>query len=316
MEQIKLTSQENLRELKEAVNKAYSMDIDFNSHICIYTCGSLGRLEMTPSSDLDLFFINFNEKEKESVCSNIEKYLFFSNLYEINKNLKYSEPSKQGYYWDFISKSNLLDIGSNIEDYNNSFTARLLLILESKPIYNEELYNKLIVETVDRYFTDYSEHCDDFYPLYLMNDILRYWYTLTLNYEYRRDANDDDNKKNWKRLKLKFARLITCFSMLACLYKNNITKDYVIDCINKTPFERLNNLSKEIVGIEEIIKEIEKEYKWFLSLRNETPDWWGNDSNKNEAWKKADKFHEIVVNKLMGKVSKYNPGLRSKADIY
>ena len=143
----------------------------------------------------------------------------------------------------------------------------MLLLLESKPLYNEKAYKKIVKETIDKYFSDYTDYSDEFYPLFLMNDILRYWYTLTLNYEYRRDDKDDVNKRYWKRLKLKYARLITCYSMLACLYHKNISPEYVLKSVEMTPFERLSMLADEREEIKDIVLKIETAYEWYLELR-------------------------------------------------
>lgn len=305
-------SLKNLKTLKSEMNSIFSSYNSLNENICVYVCGSLGRLEMIQKTDLDLFFVS----EEKDLNSNISNYVFFANLYKINKKLGYKEPSKRGEYWVFTPKDNLLDIGSRQEDFNNSFTARMLLILESKPIYNENVYMELVKEVVEKYFTDYKDHSGEFYPLFLMNDILRYWYTLTLNYEYRRDEKDDEDTKNWKRLKLKYARLITCFSMLACLYKRNISPEDVIQYILMTPFERLDEISTSSEDIQNIVNEIKIEYEWFLSLKNEDPNWWTLPDNKATAIKKADEFHKLVVHKLMEKVSDTNKNLKDKTDVY
>ena len=311
-------SENNLEILKSRMLGSFPDTDILSSNICVYACGSLGRLEMTHKTDLDLFFIALNDSDKESkeIYSNVNRYLFFSNLYSINKELGYHEPSKHGDYWVFTPKCNLLDIGSRQEDYNNSFTARMLLILESKPIFNESGYRELLKEVIEKYFVDYKDYKSRFYPLYLMNDIMRYWYTLTLNYEYRRDGGDDANEKSWKRLKLKYARLITCFSMIACLYKKSITPEDVMNYTQMTPFERLWSLSDTITDIKGIISKIENEYEWFISLRDEKAEWWDIADNRTNAINKADYFHKLVFCDLMRVVSGSNPALRQKMDVY
>ena len=317
-EQIQSTSTKRLNELRTELS---AMDIDglLGGQICIYACGSLGRLEMAAQSDLDLFFISgvdLSEKEDPVPFTNVGKYRFFSQLYDMNKKLHYKDPSGGGRYWEFISKKNLLDIGSREEDYNNSFTARMLLLLESKSLYNDNAYLSLIDSTVEKYFVDYPDNSDGFFPLYLMNDILRYWYTLTLNYEWRRDDSDDANKRYWKRLKLKYARLITCYSMLACLYKKAITPDIVKKYVLMTPFERLESLANDNHQLSEFVSEIASEYNWYLELRTRGPELWNDPNKKAEAMNHADKFHDLLVHRLMGSVSKGNAALRLKADTY
>lgn len=315
-DQIIDNSKEKLIELRSELAIAFQEDEDDTyKNICVYACGSMGRLEITDKSDLDLFFIaNLNDDKKFTV-HNLFKYTFFSHLLEINKKLNYPAPSKQGAYWDFILKQDLLDIGSRKEDYNNSLTARMLLLLESKPVYNDDGYEKLLVDTVNRYFVDYEDFHDDFSPQFLMNDILRYWYTLTLNYEYRRDDKDSANERNWKRLKLKYARLITCFSMLACLYRERINAKYVVECAKLTPFGRLDMLAENNRDIEETVEKIKKEYVWYLNLRKEDSNWW-TDANKANAFAHADNFHSLVVHDLMKALADKNPKLRAKMDTY
>ncbi|MBE6070260.1 MAG: hypothetical protein E7211_21590 [Clostridium lundense] len=315
---IEKDSQERMEKLKSELNSAFPRGY-LRDQICVYACGSLGRLEMTESSDLDLFFISdidSAEKRGKSSIANLDKYCFFAQLYEINRKLHYKDPSKGGEYWDFIPKPNLLDIGSREEDYNNSFTARMLLLLESKPLYNELAYQTIVKEAVDKYFGDFQDYSNGFFPLFLMNDILRYWYTLTLNYEYRRDDNDDTNKKNWKRLKLKYARLITCFSMLACLYQEKITPENVISYVKMTPFERINLLANQRAELRDVVSKICEEYEWYLELRKQGPEWWNISDHKSDAFIRADRFHDLVVHEFMRKVSEGNPALRGKADTY
>lgn len=303
-----------LNELQKETSMEFNyQDFDkfFLDNICVYACGSLARYELVSSSDLDLFFINYGE----SKITNIDKYRFFSKLYDINNKCKFTKPSKSGEYWEFISEKDLLGIGGRDEDYKNSLTARLLLILESKPIVNEALYNKIVKKVVDLYFKDYEEHKGDFVPMYLINDILRYWYTLTLNYEFRRDDNDNNQDKHWKRLKLKYPRLLTCYSTIACLFKKNITPDDVIVIINKTPIERLEYIIETMSEeTSDIISKIISEYDWMLSLKQYDSSWWNNEKNKFEAYEKADRFHDLLVHQLMAKVSEYNCELKKKLD--
>lgn len=309
----KTLSETKLQELRKELANAFNekdFDKSFLDNVCVYACGSLARNEFVENFDLDLFFINSSDKE----FSPLYKQLFFQKLYEINNKLRHNAPSKYGKFWDFISKKDLLDIGSQVEDYNNSLTARLLLLLESKPIFNETLYDEIVDKAVNLYFKDYEKHKNDFAPMYLINDILRYWYTLTLNYEFRRDNNDTVPEKCWKRLKLKYARLLTCFSFVACLFENGINQDKVKEIIKKTPLERLEQISKMNDDIKTVISNIKTKYEWFLSLKNEQPTWWDTNGNKELAVKNAEGFHNEVVHTLMEKIYNTNSELRNKLD--
>jgi predicted nucleotidyltransferase len=313
LESAKKLSEEKLKQLMEELSVAFTekeFDKSFLGNICVYACGSLARYELVENSDLDLFFINNSENQ----ISNLNMFNFFSRIYKVQKELGFKDPSKGGLFLNFTPKKNLLDIGSQMEDCNNSLTARLLLLLESKPIFNAELYDKIIEETVKKYFVDYEEHEQNFVPMFLLNDIFRYWYTLTLNYEFRRDEKDIPNDKCWKRLKLKYARLLTCFSFIACLFEKQITPEKVIKIIKKSPLERLDFVATDNNDLSKIVLDIKTKYNWFISLKGEQPTWWETKANKDSALENADKFHDTVVRTFMNEIYKTNETLRNKLD--
>ena len=318
IERIKNKSQKKLNILRED----FKVNIDNKANkpnVCVFAAGSLGRLEIADSSDLDLFFVLTDTHQNRSNTikpSNLQTYTFFNTVYEMYKKHKFPDPSSGGKYLEFINVSELFKIGSREEDFKNGFTTRMLMLLESKYVYNEEEYNKIIEEILDAYFVDYNDHSKNFVPLFLMNDIYRYWYTVTMNYEFRRDKADDINKKYWKRLKLKYARMITCYSMIACLYKPNIQKEDIKSFIKMTPIERIESVSQFVHGIEDEIEDIKKEYSWFLELKRESPDWWNKSENKTKAFANAELFHDILIHRFMKKVESANPALKSKTDIF
>src|SRR5438034_11684593 len=92
----------------------------------------------------------------------------------------------------------------------------MLLLLESRPLCNKTSYDQVIKSIVDEYFRDYPDHKQSFRPTFLINDILRFWKTMCLNYENKRNViKVDGEKKNKARLanmKLKFSRRLICFS--------------------------------------------------------------------------------------------------------
>lgn len=310
-------SQEKLNQLRKELTLALSEEFkDYG--VCIYACGSLGRLEFGSSSDLDAFYIiDSPQRGNDKFISDANKKTFFSKIEQVGKKLNFPAPSKNGKYLVFTPREDLFDIGSQEEDSKNSYTARMLLLLESKPLYHPVAYNKLIEDVVDRYFIDYPDHTEDFNPLYLMNDIKRYWYTLCLNYENRRDKNDDKAERYRKRLKLKFARRITCFSMLACLYKKGIDKNYVVNCVKMTPFERFEMLAKGDRELTDVLEEIKRKYEHYLELKTHDTSWWDNDpERKKAAFACADEFQHLVNNGFMQRVASENPNLLNLMDLY
>ena len=127
--------------------------------------------------------------------------------------------------------------GSRLDDSENLFTTRMLLILESQFIANEPVYRKHLSCILKLYYRDWSE-ANSFKPIFLLNDLLRYWRTMCLNYEERRHyANQPFRKKN---VNLKFSRMLTVFGTVLPLIADSTDSVSKIEGLcTKTPLERL-----------------------------------------------------------------------------
>ena len=143
--------------------------------------------------------------------------------------------SNDGEYLKILEAPEILKhLGSANDDYLNHFTARLLLILESKPIFGTANYNKILRLVLNRYFEDYPDHPETFRPTFLVNDILRFWKTLCLNYEKKRNQPAKNEAKRIaqkiKNLKLKFSRMLTCYGSVCYIAaeKGIIGPDYLL----------------------------------------------------------------------------------------
>lgn len=207
----------------------------FCDKVSIFVVGSIGREEVGEKSDLDLFII---AKEK---VSKLEEYNIFYNLIKINKELGFPDFSNDGQYLTIHYLNDLKKtIGSPFDDSLNLFTTRMLLLLESKVIFNEELYNEIIKSIIKNYLRDKKNNSDNFLPFYLLNDILRYWRTLCLNYEVIRHNKEKPWRK--KNINLKYSRMITVFSaILSIVVQKNLTTKKIIKMCKLTPFKRISH---------------------------------------------------------------------------
>ena len=202
-------AKERLDILRVKINEISELK-DRTSDLCIYASGSYGRLEASKHSDIDLFFLHVGSKSKNKI-SEIQKTLIDSELIRITRELDFPEFSDDGRYLEIHYVDDVLEfLGGPLDDYSNSFTARMLLLLESQPVFGDSLFDKFIEKIISSYFRDYHDHVKDFRPIFLVNDIKRYWNTLCLNYEHRRNRPAKDPsikiKNHVKNLKLKFSR--------------------------------------------------------------------------------------------------------------
>lgn len=304
-------SLEKLSQLIVEINKIQNNSF---KEICIYATGSFGRNEAGEKSDLDIFLIS-----KEEKISNIDSILLFSELIKINEKLGFPKFSRDGMFLEIHKLDNILDIGSQSDDYQNSFTARMLYLLESKCIYNEKLYNDFLYKIINAYFTDFNDHEKNFRPIFLVNDILRYWRTLCLNYEHRRHR-EIDNKSDSKstkvkahrnNLKLKFSRMLTCYSFILDILntKNQFNPDLIKEIAERTPIERMLKISDNNQSSKNKIKEILDLYEWFLDLMKEDDDWIYKEENRNLAFSKSRVFGSSIFEILIETASLNESGL-------
>ena len=206
----------------EALRKSMQpLEADYPD-ICVYATGSLGRLEACKHSDLDVFRISCAQRNKSSAAGDLT---LLCALHQESKKLGFPEFTDGGVYLKVISLEEMLKhLGSTADDANNYFTARLLLLLESQPLLNTTAYATIVDRVLDRYYKDFSEHSSSFQAVFLVNDIVRYWKTLCMNYEEKRNlsglTDEQKAKARVKNLKLKFSRLWTCFSLLIPLSTN------------------------------------------------------------------------------------------------
>lgn len=244
--------------------------------LCIYVTGSYGRLEASDASDLDLFFLLESDDPKQLV-KRLSWLRLSGELIALVEELKFPDFSGDGEFLEVHNVARMQEqLGSRTEDSENTFTARLLLLLESRPIFETERYSRLLRKAVDFYFEDFSDHKDAFRPTFLLNDILRFWRTLCINYEHHRREDRKDGgtkglscdeiraKGELKNLKLGFSRLNTCFSMVVPLAAMSapVTAEHVVALANQSPLERWSDL----VAPQEQMDQLFARYEWFLEF--------------------------------------------------
>ena len=243
--------------------------------ICVYATGSYGRLEGWSGSDVDLFFLYDGDDDADRF-----PWLTFTRLAACligaTEDMEFAPFSGDGRYLEVLYVRDMEKVlGSPDDDSTNTFTARMLLLLESQPVYDPMLYASLLERIVGFYYRDFGDHADNFVPGFLINDILRFWRTLTLNYEHHRlklqDLTGDELRSKkaasaLKNYKLKVSRMATCFSMVANLSSEPrpVTIDTVLELCRMPPAERLKRLGGRGERVKDIVAKLEDAYEEFL----------------------------------------------------
>jgi predicted nucleotidyltransferase len=243
--------------------------------ICVYATGSYGRLEGWRGSDVDLFFLYDGDDDADRFPL-LTFMRLAACLITATEDMEFAPFSRDGRYLEVLYIRAMEKVlGSPDDDSTNAFTARMLLLLESQPVYDPALYASLLKRIVGFYYRDFGDHADNFVPGFLINDILRFWRTLTLNYEHHRlklqDLTGDELRSEkaasaLKNYKLKVSRMATCFSMVANLSSEPrpVTIDTVVELCRMTPAKRLERLGGHSKGAMDIVAKLEVAYGEFL----------------------------------------------------
>lgn len=238
-----------IEQLREELREAETLAA---GKACVYMTGSFGRGEASQHSDLDIFIAGKDEKGRP-LLTRLDEILLKADLIEATRKLRIPDFSGDGEYLQHYSVDQLVKtLGKPEDDVKNTFTARLLLVLESRSLLGEAVYRHVIDEAVGAYWGDYQEHKNEFVPAFLANDILRLWRTFCVNYEARtsKEPAKQKAKRKLKNYKLKHSRLLTCYSSLLHLLavyaaKKTVSPLDAIEMIELTPTGRLEWILKQ-----------------------------------------------------------------------
>jgi Putative nucleotidyltransferase DUF294 len=304
----------SLRRLGELASGLDVEPILGNHPLCVYVTGSYGRLEAWEGSDIDPFFL-YDSSEKTARFPWTRFVRLSAKLIETTETMGFPPFSGDGQYLELQYVSEMEEVlGSRNDDSLNAFTARMLLMLESQPLHDVAVYEGLLRRIISFYYRDFPDHKDDFLPTFLLNDILRFWRTLTLNYEHHRlkllplSGDELEMKKAdsaLKNYKLKISRLATCFSMVANLssIKPPVTQDQVFELCRMTPRERFETLAERTVDAANLVAGLGKVYEEFLNRvqrpEEELEEEFRDPGARREALAHASSYGDMIFDLLM-----------------
>ena len=199
-------SEHQIGDVRRQLETEGRRDLFLCGNTAVYLAGSLGRGEVGELSDLDLFLLTTKNNAERSRLDDLE---ILACVIDINRMLPYGPFSNDGQYLKIYPLDQMLKaLGAPQDDSENLFTARMLLLLEGRCVFNQPVYDRAVQEILEHYFRD-RRGKNTFRPLFLLNDLLRYWRTLCLNYELIRDKPGRPWRK--KNINLKFSRMLTVF---------------------------------------------------------------------------------------------------------
>lgn len=292
-----------------------SAEIKFFPGLSIFVAGSYARNEASEHSDIDLFFV-LDGDSTNLESPRIRSIQLFSRIVTIGNDLGFPKFSNDGQYLQILELPKIIhELGGPNDDHLNYFTARMLMILESKCIYGSEHHDSILSKILDAYLRDYPDHPKEFLPTFLVNDILRFWKTLCLNYENKRNQVNEEKKipQKIKNLKLKFSRMLTCYATICYVVaiKEPITVSSLLAMTELPPLERLRTVVANYPNTRRDFAALEKEYRWFLQLTNVSEAQlladFSDRTLREEAFLRAERFGKSIfsITKMIAEEQKF-----------
>lgn len=285
---------ESVRRALLAEIPPHERDELIGEHTCIYAVGSGGRGELSAHSDLDLFLVKHGEPRR------VDEIRLQSAVVRALRAEGFEDPSNDASFLKLHAAEHLIErLGEPRDDSENTFTVRMLLLLESRALLGERAHGELARKSLDAYWKNTEAHREDYLPIILLNDIIRYWRMILLNYESktaekqramerRQLAPDSPERKkaeieleadkNFRSYKLRFSRCLLCYSSVAYLMaealrtkaekdRAHVTREVVDRMVGLTPLERLDEAidrARFAPGVPELGASLKELYAQFL----------------------------------------------------
>lgn len=244
--------------------------------LAVFCAGSYARLEGSEYSDIDLFFV-YGTHELERKDKRTREIRLFSSLIHATEEMGFPPFSNDADYLKTIHCADVLEhLGAAKDDWSNHFTMRMLMLLESRCLRGEDTFEAVQRAIISAYYRDYPDHKSSFEPWFLINDIGRFWKTLLLNYENKRNQDSNDqvlkNKQKVRNFKLKYSRMTTCFATIAALasHCDTIEEEDVLELVQRTPQQRLEYAAELLPTVKPEVDAIQEDYAWFMELTGQT----------------------------------------------
>ncbi|SMF24369.1 Putative nucleotidyltransferase DUF294 [Xaviernesmea oryzae] len=198
--------------------------------------GSLARREYTSGSDVDLFFLVL---DGDIAGAKAAQEKFRQKMQEVGVKM----PASGGVFEEPLPADEMLaTIGGN-DDTNTFITRRMLFLLEGEWIFNRSAFEETRQALVGRYVEEGLD--DKKICLFLLNDIIRYWRTICVDYEYK--IAGGGKAKAVRLIKLRFSRMLLYFAGVVAIGQTQGVpyeeKRKILDKLLSTPpIERLRSV--------------------------------------------------------------------------
>jgi predicted nucleotidyltransferase len=219
-----------------------------NGVLTVAIAGSFGRLEASESSDADFIVVLANDGESNTEESQEEKAReVYATVAAPFVSRGIEEPNPAGVFArarrldELVPAADTGGIGQ-AQEQPDVMGKRLLLLLESQPLWNPSGYTETIDAVFDRYAAHVRTEPGKEFVL-LLNDLIRYFRYICVNYE----STFGTQSEKWalRNVKLRHSRMLMYFGLLVLLGEasamgaDEAKVDFVRKGLDRTPIDRM-----------------------------------------------------------------------------
>lgn len=170
----------------------------------VLTCGSYARREASAASDIDFFVITGQPAPLNGQQIRPSSLPWLESAKSTIAEIVPIEPAEGGAFAKVEHRDSMLvNIGGD-NDSNQKITRRMLFLLEGEWLCNAEGLKAARRQILERYIGEGMT--DHQLALFLLNDIIRYYRTIAVDYEFK--TAEGENPRPWgiRNIKLVFSR--------------------------------------------------------------------------------------------------------------
>lgn len=199
-----------------------------DADLSVVMMGSWGRREVTSESDDD-FMALVEGVERETTNPDISAICEVLDV----------EPGEAGYFGCVVGSEDLVNNIGLDDDSVQNLTRRLLLLLESVPITNATVHENVERALLGRYLSSAKDFRP---PRFLLNDIVRYWRTICVDFAGKHKETNE--KWGLRNAKLRtYRKALFAGGLLPVLECSRVKTDemehYLIDSLATPPIDRI-----------------------------------------------------------------------------
>lgn len=161
----------------------------------VLVCGSFARREASAQSDIDYVMVSDDTETAPDLNERVR--------FEI-RSIVPNSPSEDGAFGKPVSRGEILAKIGGDDDSNKNITRRILLLLEGEWLFNKEGLRSFRRDILEHYIQ--KGMTDHQLALFLLNDIIRYYRTVAVDYEFKTSRNGEPKPWAIRNIKLVFSR--------------------------------------------------------------------------------------------------------------